>query len=58
MLTLEQIRKRVETMNIYRVAEKAGVHPNALYSLVNGKSDPKYSTVKKVSDYLEKLELS
>lgn len=58
MLTLEQIRDRLESMNLYRVAAKAGIHPNALYSLVNGKSDPKYSTVKKVSDYLEKLELS
>lgn len=55
MLTLDQIRKRAESMNLYKLAEKAGVHPNALYSLINGKSDPKYSTVKKVSDYLENL---
>ena len=53
MMTVEQIRKRLEDANLKRVAENAGVHPATLYRLMNEDSKPLYETVKALSDYLE-----
>ena len=53
MLTLEVIKERLKDANLKKVADSAGVHYNALYRLMNEKSEPKYETVKKLSDYLE-----
>lgn len=58
MLCLEEVRRRLEPMNISRVARETGVHPNAIYRLVNGKSTPSYSTVEKLSHWLETMESS
>jgi predicted transcriptional regulator len=55
MLTLEQIKQKLEDANLKRVAEKAGVHYNSLYGLMRGRN-PSYDTVKKLSDYLEGLD--
>lgn len=52
MLTLEQIKAYLKDANLRAVAESAGVHENSLYRLMNGQ-EPKYSTVKKLSDYIE-----
>jgi len=56
MLTLEQIKKRLEHSNLKAVAVAAGIHFNTLYNLMNKDSDPSYSTVKALSEYLESLE--
>jgi predicted transcriptional regulator len=53
MMTVEQIRKRLEDANLKRVAENAGVHPATVYRLMNEDSKPLYETVKALSDYLE-----
>ena len=56
MMTVEQIRKRLEDANLKRVAENAGVHPATLYRLMNEDSKPLYETVKALSDYLTHAE--
>lgn len=53
MLTLDAIKNKLEHANLKKVAEAAGVHYNALYRLMKEESDPKYETVRKLSDYLE-----
>lgn len=53
MLTLEQVREQLTDRNLKAVAEKAGVHYNAVYRFMNGQSNPSYETVRKLCDYLE-----
>lgn len=57
MLTLDQIRKRLEPMNIQYVSRETGLHPNALYRIMKGKTSARYETVKKLSDWLEGMEV-
>jgi predicted transcriptional regulator len=52
MLTLETIKKLLKDTNYAAVAQSVGVHPNTIYRLMDGQ-EPKYSTVKKLSDYFE-----
>jgi len=54
MLTIEEIRELLSDRNILKVSEKTGIHHNTLYKLVRGETDPRYSILKKLSDYLEK----
>ena len=53
MLTIDEIRERVKDRSVKKVARMSGVHFNALYRLVSGKSKPSYETLKKLSEYLE-----
>lgn len=53
MLTLKQIIKKLEDRNIMKVATSIGMHPQALYRIARGEVDPKYSTIEKLSKYLE-----
>lgn len=53
MLTVEQIKKRLQDANLKRVAENAGVHPATVYRFMQEDSKPLYETVKALSDYLE-----
>lgn len=55
MLTLDEIRKKLKDQHckVNRVAESAGLHPNAVYRLMREGSKPAYETVKKLSDYFE-----
>lgn len=55
MFTLEQIRKRLELVNIQAFALFAGVHPNSLYKIRDGQQNASYATVKKLSDALIKF---
>ena len=52
MLTLDTIKEQLKDSNLMAVSKSAGVHYNSLYSLMKG-SNPSYSTVKALSDYLE-----
>jgi len=56
MLTVEQIRARLEVANIQRVAARAVVHPSVIYRLMQGDTIPSYDTVKKLSDFYQKIE--
>lgn len=53
MLTVEQIKKRLQDANLKRVAENAGIHPATVYRFMQEESKPLYETVKSLSDYLE-----
>lgn len=53
MLTLEQIRERLQHSNLKAVAEAAGLHYNTVYKLMNTTSVPSYATVKALSDYFQ-----
>lgn len=55
MLTLEQIKKRLETANIRALAKATGVHANTLYA-INSDRSTSYEVVKKLSDYFELVE--
>lgn len=52
MLTLDTIKELLKDSNLSAVAQSVGVHPNTLYRLMDGQ-DPKYNTVKALSDYFE-----
>ena len=53
MIPLENIRKLLKDRTISSVAEATGLHPNCIYMLKKEDSNPKYATLKAVSDYLE-----
>ncbi len=52
MLTLDRIKDLLADCNLSAVAQAVGVHPNTLYRLMDGQ-EPKYDTVKRLSDYFE-----
>lgn len=52
MTHLEKIKEVLEYANIQKVAKGTGLHPNVIYRIKNGKTNPKYETVKKINDYL------
>ena len=53
-MTLQEIRDRLKDRNLRAVAESAGVHYNTLCRLANGSTDPSYSVVTKIIEYLKK----
>lgn len=54
MISIERLKCVLSDMNLSKVAQGANVHPNVLYRLMKGETDPAYSTVKKIIDYLVK----
>ena len=52
MLTLDKIKELLKDCNLSAVAQSIQVHPNTLYRLMDGQ-EPKYTTVKTLSDYFE-----
>jgi len=55
MLDLIQIREKLSDRNLKKVAIGAGLHFNSVYRAMKPKLDPRYSTVKALSDYLEEV---
>ena len=53
-MDLEEIRRRLSTMNLVAVAKKAEVSRDSLYRLMHGKGTPRYETVIKVVAFLRK----
>ena len=54
MLTLEEIRKRLNDRNISVVAKSIGMTRQFVSAVKSGRApNPSYETVKKLSDYLE-----
>lgn len=53
MMTLDELKKILSTMNLKQVARDAGIHYNAIYRLVNGGTNPSYETVQKIIAHLE-----
>ncbi len=54
MPELEKLRQMLADMNIQAVARGAGVHPNVLYRIMTGATNPRYETVQRVMNYLTK----
>lgn len=52
MLTLCEVRTRLEVINVMKLSERIGVHPNTLYRIVNGGSC-NASTLEKLSNHFE-----
>ena len=54
MLTLEEIREKLADRNLKEVSRRTGVGYANLHAIAKGiKSNPTYSVLKPVSDYLE-----
>ena len=51
-MTLQQIKEQLRDSNLKRVAEASGLHYNVLTRLMNGDTDPRYSTVESLSEDL------
>ena len=54
MLDPSEIKERLKDRNIAKVAYYSGLSYGAVLRLSKGHENPKYETVKKVSDYLER----
>ena len=53
MMTVEQIKKALQDANLAKVSKNSGIRPERIYRFMTDKCEPKYSTVKALSDYLE-----
>lgn len=54
MLTIEEIRERLQDRRLAMVADTTGIHYATLQAIRIGKvTNPSYDTVKALSDYLE-----
>lgn len=57
MLTLEDIRKRLEDRRLNMVAEATGLHYNTVRNIAVGdNTNPTYEVLKALSDYLTHAE--
>ena len=55
MLTLEEIRKRLEPFKLTEVAKATRIDYMRLFQTIKGMRPAYYDDVKKLSDYLESL---
>lgn len=55
-MTLQEIIKRLEPMNLSYVSKETGIHVNALYRLVAGSTDPKKSTTDKLEAFFKGID--
>lgn len=53
ILSLDAIRYKLRDRNLTAVAKNANVSRPVLYQIINNETDPKFSTVEKLSDYLQ-----
>ena len=54
ILKLDDIRAKLKDRNLTKVAKSANVSRPVLYQIMRGSTDPKFSTIEKLSDYLQK----
>jgi transcriptional regulator with XRE-family HTH domain len=53
MMTLDEIRSSLRDRKVRAVADAIGVHNQTVYSILNDRThNPKYDTLRKLSDYL------
>tara|TARA_B100001939_G_C16941311_1_gene618410 strand:+ start:1317 stop:1496 length:180 start_codon:yes stop_codon:yes gene_type:complete len=53
VLSLDEIRHKLRDRNLTTVAKNAKVSRPVLYQIINNQTDPKFSTVERLSDYLQ-----
>ena len=51
ILKLEEIRAILQDRNLTKVAKSANISRPVLYQIMRGSTDPKFSTIEKLSDY-------
>jgi len=56
VLTLPEIKERLSDRNLMEVSRRSGVSYQVVYNLVKDRTEPKYSAVKALSDYLKGVE--
>lgn len=56
MLTLPEIKERLSDRNLMEVSRRSGISYQCVYNLMKDRTDPKYNTVKALSDYLKGVE--
>tara|TARA_A100000172_G_scaffold52540_1_gene33245 strand:+ start:2811 stop:2978 length:168 start_codon:yes stop_codon:yes gene_type:complete len=54
MLTLEEIKARLEDVNLMAVSRKTGLTYPTVYNTIKKDSAPSYDTVRRLSNYLER----
>ena len=52
MLTVDQIKEQLKDRNLRAVSRAVGLYENTIYRFINDR-DPRWSTVEKLSNYLE-----
>ena len=55
-MNLEQIKEQLEDSNLRKVAQASGLHYNVVTRLMKGDTDPRYSTVELLADYIKARE--
>lgn len=54
MYKLDKLKKLTEGMNLKKIARETGIKYMTLYwALRKAKANPRYSTIEKLSDYIE-----
>lgn len=54
MLDIDEIVKRLSDRNLKKVSDECGMAYDTVWRIANGKAkQPSYTTVKKLSDYLQ-----
>jgi DNA-binding phage protein len=53
MLTFDTLKCELAKHNLRKVARETELHYNTVYRFMNTEKDPKYSTMKALSDYVE-----
>lgn len=53
ILSLTRMREMLADRNISSVSRNTGINRVTLSQIINGTTDPKYSTMEKLSNYLE-----
>ena len=52
-MNLEQIKEQLADSNLRKVADACGIHYNVITRLMKGETDPRYSTVNALNNYLK-----
>lgn len=52
VMTIDKIRERLRFYNVGAVADAVGLSRQGLYQVLKPENDPRFSTVKKLSDFL------
>lgn len=53
ILRVEEIRRRLKDRNLSAVSREAEISRPVLYQIMREDTDPRYSTIERLSDYLE-----
>jgi DNA-binding phage protein len=53
MLTFDALKCELMHCNLRKVARETDLHYNTVYRFMNTEKDPKYSTMKALSDYVQ-----